>query len=329
MVAIPSLGSSLAGARAKVRRAEHHIRALKRSLKHFTDRAPYDVVAEQAHSDVLVNPAYLGWGRTKERRRGPLLLPPFVPEYEPKVLAHGLYVAISLVPRIAPPYLRWGIILGDAVHNLRSALDHLVWELVKVNPHPPPVPDEPKELRHFQWRSKRIAFPICDEREKWPEAADRCLFFVDPATSAVLQEAQPFYAWEHGWEGESVHDHPLRVLRELSNRDKHQAINLSTAAVAFRGAVLSLPGLLDHPLQLGPKVGEDILLRPIEGKTQLKIAFVQTREPFEVPTELQVHVNADLALGILFGEEEPVRGVVLDVLADARDEVVRLLDRFA
>lgn len=32
----------------------------------------------------------------------------------------------------APP-LKWGVLIGDVVHNLRSALDHLAWQLVLRN----------------------------------------------------------------------------------------------------------------------------------------------------------------------------------------------------
>ena len=28
--------------------------------------------------------------------------------------------------------LRWGVILGDCVHNLRSALDHLMWQVTSL-----------------------------------------------------------------------------------------------------------------------------------------------------------------------------------------------------
>ena len=31
--------------------------------------------------------------------------------------------------KVEPDWLAWGILLGDFVHNLRSALDHLVWAI--------------------------------------------------------------------------------------------------------------------------------------------------------------------------------------------------------
>jgi hypothetical protein len=39
-----------------------------------------------------------------------------------------------------PPVEEWGAIIGDVVHNLRSALDHLVWQLTIANGNTPPNP---------------------------------------------------------------------------------------------------------------------------------------------------------------------------------------------
>ena len=55
----------------------------------------------------------------------------------------------------------WAVILGDAVHNLRSALDHLIWQLVLLdtgkdgsNEHQFPVASsgERRILEHRQGR---------------------------------------------------------------------------------------------------------------------------------------------------------------------------------
>jgi hypothetical protein len=38
---------------------------------------------------------------------------------------HRFYVSLD----VQPPLVRWGILIGDSVHNLRSALDHPAWQL--------------------------------------------------------------------------------------------------------------------------------------------------------------------------------------------------------
>ena len=45
--------------------------------------------------------------------------------------------ALSLKILKEPKNPEWGLILGDMVHNLRSALDHLVWQLVLLNGEKP------------------------------------------------------------------------------------------------------------------------------------------------------------------------------------------------
>ncbi len=50
---------------------------------------------------------------------------------------------------------RWGLITGDSVHNLRSALDHLVWQLAchkTGGPDLPGVPDSEKHTVQFPHR---------------------------------------------------------------------------------------------------------------------------------------------------------------------------------
>jgi hypothetical protein len=59
----------------------------------------------------------------------------------------------ALIPTNIP------LILGDAIHNLRSALDHLAYQLVSVGPHP-------------RWRSK-VYFPIADSPKEFVSALRR------------------------------------------------------------------------------------------------------------------------------------------------------------
>src|SRR5436190_1677453 len=52
-----------------------------------------------------------------------------------------------------PVPLRFSLILGDAVHNINSALDHLAWQLVRHNQREP--------------IDGQTGFPIFDSRGKW------------------------------------------------------------------------------------------------------------------------------------------------------------------
>lgn len=59
-----------------------------------------------------------------------------------------------------PPPLRLGVIVGDLVHNVRSALDHLVWQLVLANAQQP---------------TRATQFPVCSKREQWAWVRARSL----------------------------------------------------------------------------------------------------------------------------------------------------------
>src|SRR5688572_13514485 len=68
-----------------------------------------------------------------------------------------------------PPVEAWGAIIGDVVHNLRSALDHLVWQLTLGNGHvPPTVIPLKRSDPDYKWR--QISFPIYtfDQRRRSP-----------------------------------------------------------------------------------------------------------------------------------------------------------------
>ncbi len=106
----------------------------------------------------------------------------------------------------------YGVIVGDIVHQLRSVLDHAVWQLAK-----PPV----------EWRS---AFPVCLHERDAPGA-----FFggTDPATGKrfraigpdrlrnVDQPAIDYIESIQPYRRLGVGD-PLWGLNELWNADKHR-----------------------------------------------------------------------------------------------------------
>src|SRR5438128_2342233 len=80
----------LAGAWTKLARAEYHLNALTKEMRVFLDSDPYEF----------------------ERRL----------DYE-----NSRY--LFYVKRVETPKLQWGAVIGDFIHNLRSALDHLTWQL--------------------------------------------------------------------------------------------------------------------------------------------------------------------------------------------------------
>jgi len=116
--------------------------------------------------------------------------------------------------------LQVGVILGDIVQNLRSALDYLFWQLYC---HYIRVPRSHREAQQVQ-------FPIEDTSQRL--ANKRANFSKIPLSQwAVIESAQPY-------QGPHSAGRTFGVLRDLSNRDKHQVLNpplLTTTAFSLYG----------------------------------------------------------------------------------------------
>ncbi|NII52112.1 hypothetical protein [Frigoribacterium endophyticum] len=131
-----------------------------------------------------------------------------------------------LAPRGSrPPADEWALALGDAVHNARSALDGLVWDLAHLDGGTPKRP-------------RSLAFPIVSDERKWREAVDRNLSGVSDIFVERIKAVQPFlHPQEDGvasW---------LHVLSELDNADKHRGLIVAVPiinALSIEGMSLQL-----------------------------------------------------------------------------------------
>lgn len=107
----------------------------------------------------------------------------------------------------------WTALVGDIVHNLRSALDHLAWQLVLASGGSP--------------RRERpaTAFPVYDEPSSSPVAIRGGL---REDLRQMVEDEQPYVRFP-----ESPRKCPLFLVRELNNIDKHVDI---VPVVAVLGA---------------------------------------------------------------------------------------------
>jgi hypothetical protein len=111
--------------------------------------------------------------------------------------------------QLPKPPLQLSVVVGECLHNLRSALDYLVWQLVLSNP-----PHQP---------TSRNMFPICSSAASFAEQLKRGrLNGVALQAQSVIESLQPF--------GNA--DHPLLVLDILNNTDKHRSLNLTLAVAS-------------------------------------------------------------------------------------------------
>lgn len=172
--------NSLKGIKLKVRRASVQLKRLKLSIQRFDAGHPYRI-------DKYVNPD------TGE---------------------FGFHFALH-----RHWHDDWAILIGEYIHNLRSALDHLVYELVRLETgHPPPL-------------LGRTQFPIFDrefdekkpgKRKGFHSGAKPMLVGVGDTARALIEREQPYKTGER-------QSSPLWHLHELSNWDKHRTIHLTHA----------------------------------------------------------------------------------------------------
>ena len=107
-----------------------------------------------------------------------------------------------------PP--RLSVILGDCVHNLRSSLDHIAWQLVLANGQTP---------------GEDTSFPIWDRPPRDGVFSRKSCRGMSKDALALIERMQPYQA------GENSTEHVLWFLRELSNTDKHRTLNLTAASL--------------------------------------------------------------------------------------------------
>jgi hypothetical protein len=129
----------------------------------------------------------------------------FASEFDPQT-GQQVYQAQNL-PAIKP---EWSLMIGDILHNLRSALDHLAWQLVILDGG---EPDEQTQfpIRETPFSEKgNFATPQLTPAIRNPEIID------------ALKKAQPY----HGPDGEPIRPDrsPLLHLRRLNNIDKHRLL---------------------------------------------------------------------------------------------------------
>jgi hypothetical protein len=180
--------------RLKVRRANDHLVALDRRVKRFVKSETYETYAE----------------------------------YNPKTTEHLLRLRIVKKPRLDV----WAAVAGDVVHNLRSALDHVVWELTIRNRG-----TKPAYPLTSDW--KRIEFPIFRLKRDFHGAPSESgtnpfpygsglykIRGVDPRLHALFDCLQPFH------DGPRRDRNTLQILHELDIIDKHRHIPVLASVVA-------------------------------------------------------------------------------------------------
>ena len=131
--------------------------------------------------------------------------------------------------------IRWSVIFGEILYNLRSALDHLVWQLVLANGQTP---------------GRHSAFPITNHAQGWEKIKDNLLNGVSSRHKSMIGYLQPYT----GGINLPFDVSKLQFLDDLSNIEKHRY--LIVAFIASMGpandGILGIdpPELVDSSLRV-------------------------------------------------------------------------------
>ena len=115
--------------------------------------------------------------------------------------------------------IEWSVRIGEILCNLRSALDHFVWQLVLANGQEPGPNNE---------------FPVVNTQDDWQSTAQRKLKGVADDTKERIRRLQPYT----GGIDLPFDVSALWTLRSLCNIDKHRHLNFCIVETSGIGPVI-------------------------------------------------------------------------------------------
>jgi hypothetical protein len=200
----------------KIERAIKHIDELAVVTKQFIDTQPYSVGRE-------IDP-HTGYYRFK-------------------------------VANLKSPPIQVSLIIGDAIHNLRSALDHLAYQLVLVNGGSP-----------TRW----TCFPIFDHSAKYKSMDTRKVKGMSQAAINAIDAAKPYQGGND----------PLWIVHDLDIADKHHAllatlVSVTRVTIDVQGSIrdLKAPKFALPNFQEPLKDGDEFFICEPGVEDYAKVAF--------------------------------------------------------
>jgi hypothetical protein len=253
---------TLDGAQLKLARATRHLDELRDVVRKYLDSGPYRVLRREDDSGDLV---------------------------------YSLQI-VEAIPA------EWGAVVGDAVHNLRSALDLLAWQLVKSGGVQP---------------TKVTFFPISRTSTDFEHALKRCLRGAPPSALRFVRRLRPY----SGGNDKLVRLHTLDIV------DKHRVILIVGAA--HRNVVLNFR--MPVPWQQDPIQFPPLPIRPADRQFPL----CDGAELYRVKATARSSEICDeprFTFEFCLGDEGNVRGLplveTLELMQKHVSRVLGIADRF-
>ncbi|HXC47592.1 MAG TPA: hypothetical protein VNU20_04825 [Candidatus Sulfotelmatobacter sp.] len=162
----------LIGVRQKINRAKYHLNQLKAALE------AWNGTEEEGNPLVIYkNPGRTWWDLS--------------------------------VKEVTPNNPNWALIVGDIIHNLRSALDHLVYQLAILH----------GQSTNF---ARETFFPISLDASSFSKARVKLESHIAPRALALIEELQPYKAAD--LVGKDPKASKLWIVSELDIIDKHRIL---------------------------------------------------------------------------------------------------------
>ena len=240
--------------RLKLRRARHHIDDLTNRIREFLTRRPF-------YLELAADPTFIGGKKWVVRAR-------------------------EEVP------LEYAAIIGDAVHNLRSALDLLACDVVRAN----------------RQSDESVYFPFASSQAKLPEVIkQRHLDRAKPAVYSLIVKWAPY---NNG-------NVPLRAIHDFDIMDKHQAL-------------IPTVDMLGSPQIMGIPYVEGFAVGPIHNGAAFQVHKAHAHLPVGLAAdgEFDLRFNFFRATGVGFEEVPFGGGKVIPTLTCLANLVENMINEF-
>jgi hypothetical protein len=163
-------------------------------------------------------------------------------EFNPQTGEHIVWIEpVGVPPQDIP------LVAGDCLFNLRCVLDHLAYSLAITHTGEPLPPE----------MAKSSQFPIFNDPIRYRQQRKTYIGGIHPDAQAIIDGLQPHVA------GKDSMSHPLSVLAELNNIDKHRSLHLTLTSQVNTGLPF-IPGTYIqyiHVTNAGPLKGKTEVAR--------------------------------------------------------------------
>jgi hypothetical protein len=179
------------------------------------------------------------------------------------------------------PPVALSLIIGDALHSLRSGLDHLAYALAQAESGP----NLPPQI------AKGIEFPIFGDKPMNPGEEKKRIGPLNPQARAVILGLQPHQR------GAAYVDDPLWHLHELARVDRHRLLHLTVAVLGHIG--VGGDNVHIERMKFG-RIGPDL-----KDGAELGICSVRPINP-GLPMHMQVTAGPEITFQDGIGAGQPV-----------------------